>query len=53
MDEFRKEIREEETIRIAAIVLKSGKVSEEDLKQIFNFTTKQMTAIKEKATKIA
>ena len=53
MDEFRKEIREEERIKLAAIVLKSGEIPEEELKQLFKFTEKQMTAIKEKAAKLA
>ncbi len=53
MDEFRKEIREEERIKLAAIVLKSGKIPEEKLKQLFKFTEKQMAAIKAKAAKLA
>ena len=48
MEEFLKEEREEETIRIAAIALKSGYIKEEKLKEIFKFTKKQMKAIKEK-----
>ena len=53
MEEFRKEIREEESIRLAAIVLKSGDITEERLKELFKFTKKQMTAIKEKAAVLA
>ena len=52
MEEYLKEVREEESIRIAAIALKSGKISEENLKKLFKFTKKQMTAIKERVVKL-
>lgn len=48
MEEFLKEVREDETIRLLAILLKSGSMTEENIKKLFKLTKKQMKAIKER-----
>ncbi len=53
MEEFLKEEREDETIRLLAILLKSGSMSEENIKELFKLSKKQMQAIKERVTVLA
>ena len=53
MEEFLKEVREDETIRLLAILLKSGSMSEEKIKELFKLSKKQMQAIKERVTVLA
>ncbi len=47
-DELRKEAEEEVTIEVCTKLLKSGKMTEEEIAELFKLTVKQMTAIKEK-----
>ena len=53
MEDFLKEEREDETIRLLAILLKSGSMSEENIKELFKLSKKQMQAIKERVTVLA
>lgn len=53
MEEFLKEVREDETIRLLAILLKSGSMSEENIKKLFKLTKKQIKAIKERVAVVA
>ena len=53
MEEFLKEVREDETIRLLAILLKSGSMSEENIKKFFKLTKKQIKAIKERVAVLA
>ena len=53
MEEFLKEVREDETIRLLAILLKSGSMSEENIKKLFKLTKKQIKALKERVAVIA
>lgn len=53
MEDFLKEEREDETIRLLAILLKSGSMSEEKIKELFKLSKKQMQAIKERVTVLA
>ena len=53
MEEFLKEVREDETIRLLAILLKSGSMSEENIKKLFKLTKKQIKAIKERVVVLA
>lgn len=53
MEEFLKEVREDETIRLLAILLKSESMSEENIKKLFKLSKKQMKAIKERVAVIA
>ena len=53
MEEFLKEVREDETIRLLAILLKSGSMSEEKIKKLFKLTKKQMKTIKERVAVLA
>ena len=53
MEDFLKEEREDETIKLLAILLKSGSMSEENIKELFKLSKKQMQAIKERVTVLA
>ena len=53
MEDFLKEEREDETIRLLAILLKSGSMSEENIKELFKLSKKQMQAIKERVAVLA
>nr|WP_318742034.1 hypothetical protein [uncultured Treponema sp.] len=48
MEEMAKEERLEERLEMAAKILESGKMTEEELSAMFKLTAKQMHAIKEK-----
>lgn len=48
MEEMAKEERLEERLKMAAKILESGKMTEEELSAMFKLTAKQMHAIKEK-----
>lgn len=49
MEEMAKEERLEERLEMAAKILESGKMTEEELSAMFKLTAKQMHAIKEKS----
>ena len=53
MEDFLKEEREDETIKLLAILLKSGSMSEENIKELFKLSKKQMQAIKERVAVLA
>ena len=52
MEEFLKEVREEErnktTIKMAAILLESGKMTEERIKELYKLSDKQMKEIRKR-----
>ncbi|MGN0739429.1 MAG: hypothetical protein ACI4LX_04580 [Treponema sp.] len=48
-----KEEREETKIEMAAKILESGKMTEEELSSMFKLTAKQMQAIKERVAVLA
>ena len=47
-DELRKEAKEEVTIEVCAKLLESGKMTEEEIIELYKLSEKQMKAIKEK-----
>ncbi len=51
--EERKEAREERTIEMAAKLLESGKMTEEEIIELYKLTEKQMKAIKERVAVLA
>ena len=53
MEEMAKEERLEERLEMAAKILESGKMTEEELSAMFKLTAKQMQAIKERITVLA
>ena len=53
MEEMAKEERIEERIEMAAKILESGKMTEEELAAMFKFTAKQMQAVKAKVAVLA
>ncbi|MBQ1644486.1 MAG: hypothetical protein II103_08160 [Treponema sp.] len=57
MEEFlkeeRKEEREKTTIEISAKLLESGKLTEEEIAEIFKLSARQMKAIKERVAVLA
>ena len=53
MEDFEKEAKIEERMNLATKVLESGKMTEEELVEMFNLTDKQMQAIKEKIAVLA
>ncbi len=52
MEDFAKEEREEANIETAVKLLKAGDMTEARVQEFFNFTEKQMKAVKEKLTEI-
>lgn len=53
MEEMAKEERDERTIEMAAKILESGKMTEEELTEMFKLTAKQLKAIKERVAVLA
>ena len=53
MEEMAKEERIEERIEMAAKILESGKMTEEELVEMFKLTEKQLQTIKEKIAVLA
>ncbi len=53
MEEMAKEERLEERLEMAAKILESGKMTEEELTEMFKLTTKQLKAIKERVAVLA
>ena len=53
MEEMAKEERDEKTIEMAAKILESGKMTEEELTEMFKLTAKQLKAIKERVAVLA
>ena len=53
MEEMAKEERLEERLEMAAKILESGKMTEEELSAMLKLTAKQMHAIKEKVAVLA
>ncbi len=51
--EERKDERNETTIEMAAKLLESGKMTEEEIAELYKLTAKQMKAIKERVTVLA
>ena len=51
--EERKEARIEERMNLAAKILESGKMTEEELTEMFKLTAKQLKAIKERVAVLA
>ena len=53
MEEFAQEVREECDIETAAKLLEQGDMSEERVKEFFNFTDAQMKLVKEQVAVLA
>ena len=53
MEEMAKEERDEKNIEMAAKILESGKMTEEELTEMFKLTAKQLKAIKERVAVLA
>ncbi|MBR5646714.1 MAG: hypothetical protein IKX23_08765, partial [Treponema sp.] len=53
MEDMEKEAKEERTIEMAAKILESGKMTEEELSAMFKLTAKQKQAIKERVAVLA
>ena len=53
MEEFAKEEREERDIETAAKLVKKEKMTEKEVAEFFNFTEKQMQAVKEQIAEMA
>ena len=53
MEEMAKEERLEEGLEMAAKILESGKMTEEELTEMFKLTAKQLKAIKERVAVLA
>ena len=53
MEDMEKEAKIEERIEMAAKILESGKMTEEELSAMFKLTAKQMQAIKERVAVLA
>ena len=53
MEQMEKEAKIEERIEMAAKILESGKMTEEELSAMFKLTAKQIKAIKERVAVLA
>ena len=53
MEDFEKEVKEEQTIELAVKLLESGDMTETRIKELFKLTEKQMKAIKERISVLA
>ncbi|MDD7611217.1 MAG: hypothetical protein PUJ82_09900 [Spirochaetales bacterium] len=52
-DEIRKEAKEEVTIELCTKILERGKMTKEELTEMFKLTAKQLKAIKERVAVLA